>query len=311
MQPVVSVSPVFSSAGKLTLNSARNFAPVLINRKRPDIPHKADKLFAFTLERKTPAADFINRHHSFHALIHSFRDKEHMVTVLDFVHSTFVLSVHIILKHISTSGSMRMPSFVSGIAGVAFSIIFVIIFISFLFDFRYCRHILSTLPICRILPAAKHRQNAKAPLPAKTAGLKNKERNEHDGESVLCIEEILLPHLLYILYQIFRQAQIFVGFFFAGSRWRQSAFNAASGSRYNIRQLVSGILYSASSFLPPAASLYKQTKPHASHCTTWPASTLPPALSSLQGKSQTSVCEQPFFPGAFGAGNHVSGAINK
>ena len=48
----------------------------------------------------------------------------------------------------------------------------------------------------------------------------------------------------------------------------QSAFNAASGSRYNIRQLVSGILYSASSFLPPAASLYKQTQPHASHCTT-------------------------------------------
>ena len=102
---------------------------------------------------------------------------------------SFVLSVHILLKHISTSGSMRMPSFVSGIAGVAFSIIFVIIFISFLFDFQYCRHILSTLPICRILPAAKHRQNAKAPLPAKTAGLKNKERNEHDGESVLCIEE--------------------------------------------------------------------------------------------------------------------------
>ena len=127
---------------------------------------------------------------------------------------------------------MRMPSFVSGIAGVAFSIIFVIIFISFLFDFRYCRHILSTLPICRILPAAKHRQNAKAPLPAKTAGLKNKERNEHDGESVLCIEEILLPHLLYILYQIFRQAQIFVGFFF---RWQQMT---TIGIQCSIRQPV-------------------------------------------------------------------------
>ena len=174
--------------------------------------------FALTLKRKAPAADSFNGHYRFYAIIHPFRNEEHMVTILDFVHSTFVLSVHIILKHISTSGSMRMPSFVSGIAGVAFSIIFVIIFISFLFDFRYCRHILSTLPICRILPAAKHRQNAKAPLPAKTAGLKNKERNEHDGESVLCIEEILLPHLLYILYQIFRQAQIFVGFFFAGSR---------------------------------------------------------------------------------------------
>ena len=116
--------------------------------------------------------------------------------------------------------------------------------------------------------------------------------------------------LVYIIPDFSASAN-FCRIFFAGSRWRQSAFNAASGSRYNIRQLVSGILYSASSFLPPAASLYKQTKPHASHCTTWPASTLPPALSSLQGKSQTSVCEQPFFPGAFGAGNHVSGAINK
>ena len=61
---------------------------------------KSDKLFAFTLKRKASAADFINRHHSFHALIHSFRDKEHMVTVLDFVYSTFILSVHILLKHI-------------------------------------------------------------------------------------------------------------------------------------------------------------------------------------------------------------------
>ena len=85
-----------------------------------------------------------------------------------------------------------MPSFVSGIAVIGFAIIF----ISFFFVFRHCRHILSTLTICRILPAAKHRQNAKAPLPAKTAGLQNKERNEHDGESVLCIEEIFLSSSL-------------------------------------------------------------------------------------------------------------------
>ena len=34
-------------------------------------------------------------------------------------------------------------------------------------------------------------------------GFFNKERNS-DGESVLCTEEIVFPHLLYILYQIFR-----------------------------------------------------------------------------------------------------------
>lgn len=50
MQSVFSVSPVLSSAGKFLFNPASNFAPVLVNRKRPDIPHKADKLFAFTLE---------------------------------------------------------------------------------------------------------------------------------------------------------------------------------------------------------------------------------------------------------------------
>ena len=44
-------------------------------------------------------------------------------------------------------------------------------------------------------------------------GFLNKERN-FDGESVLCTEKMLFPHLLYILYQIFRRAQIFVGFSF-------------------------------------------------------------------------------------------------
>ena len=247
MQPVVSVSPAIISAGKFPFNPASNFKPVLINRKRPDIAHKSDKLFALTLKRKAPAADSFHGHYRFYAIIHPFRNEEHMVTILDFVHSTFVLSVHILLKHISTSGSMRMPSFVSGIAGVAFSIIFVIIFISFLFDFQYCRHILSTLPICRILPAAKHRQNAKAPLPAKTAGLKNKERNEHDGESVLCIEEILLPHLLYILYQIFRQAQIFVGFF---------SLAADDDNRHSMQHPAAGTIFVSwypESCIPPAA----------------------------------------------------------
>lgn len=40
----------------------------------------------------------------------------------------------------------------------------------------------------------------------------NKERN-FDGESVLCTGKTSLPHLLYIVYQIFRYMQIFVGFF--------------------------------------------------------------------------------------------------
>ena len=48
-------------------------------------------------------------------------------------------------------------------------------------------------------------------------GFLNKERN-YDGESVLCTEEMLFPHLLYILYQIFRRAQIFVGFFCSRGR---------------------------------------------------------------------------------------------
>ena len=41
---------------------------------------------------------------------------------------------------LTASGSRRMPSFVSGIIGT----IFVIIFISFLFAFRYCRHVIYT-----------------------------------------------------------------------------------------------------------------------------------------------------------------------
>ena len=51
---------------------------------------------------------------------------------------------------------------------------------------------------------------------AQATGFLNKERN-YDGESVLCTEEMLFPHLLYILYQIFRKAQIFVGFFISSS----------------------------------------------------------------------------------------------
>ena len=52
-------------------------------------------------------------------------------------------------------------------------------------------------------------------------GFLNKERN-FDGESVLCTEEMLFPHLLYILYQIFRRAQIFVGFSFGQQKKQES-----------------------------------------------------------------------------------------
>ena len=57
-------------------------------------------------------------------------------------------------------------------------------------------------------------QNAKAPLPAKTAGLQNKERNEHDGESVLCIEEIFLSSSLVYIIPYFPAGANFCRIFF-------------------------------------------------------------------------------------------------
>ena len=159
-----------------------------------------------------------------------------------------------------------MPSFVSGIAVV----IFVIIFISFLFVLRHCRHILSTLTTCRILPAAKHRQNAKAPLPAKTAGLQNKERNEHDGESVLCIEEIFLSSSLVYSIPDFQKTANFCRIF---SR------SADDGNRHSMQHPAAGTIFvswPSESGIPPAAfhtisSLYRyrRAKPPIRHCTSF------------------------------------------
>ena len=58
-------------------------------------------------------------------------------------------------------------------------------------------------------------QNTKSPLPAKTAGLQNKERNEHDGESVLCIEEIFLSSSLVYIIPYFPSGANFCRIFFA------------------------------------------------------------------------------------------------
>lgn len=75
------------------------------------------------------------------------------------------------------------------------------------------------------LPAVKKRTAAKVLRPF----FRNKERN-CNGESVLCIEEILLPQLLYIVYQVFRRAQIFVGFF--RSRRRPGAAGGFSRAEF-------------------------------------------------------------------------------
>lgn len=258
MQPVVSVSPVFSSAGKLTLNSARNFAPVLINRKRPDIPHKADKLFAFTLERKTPAADFINRHHSFHALIHSFRDKEHMVTVLDFVYSTFIFSVHIFLEHI--------PYYLRQQADAFFCIWYYwYYFCHYFYLLSFC---LPALPACNL-----HLQYAGFCRPQNIGRISAERKSPAAGKDSRALKQrkertrrrIRLMNLGRFFFLI---SCIYYTRFFGGRKFlsdfsrapvgsRQSAFNAASGSRHNICQPVSGSLHPASSFLQPAVSLYR------------------------------------------------------
>lgn len=80
---------------------------------------------------------------------------------------------------------------------------------SFLFLFLYIQY----AGFCR-------QQNAKAPLPAKTAGLKNKERNEHDGESVLCIEEIFLSSSLVYSIPDFPAGANFCRIFFAAAGGR-------------------------------------------------------------------------------------------
>lgn len=76
-------------------------------------------------------------------------------------------------------------------------------------------------------------------------------------------KKISLPQLLYIVYQIFRLAQIFVGFF----RWQQMT---TIGIQCSIRQPVQ--YSSAGEFcIPPAVfrtviSLYRRAKPPARHC---------------------------------------------
>ena len=110
-----------------------------------------------------------------------------------------------------------------------------------------------------------HRQNAKAPLPAKTAGLQNKERNEHDGESVLCIEEdFSSSSLVYIIPD-----------FPAGANFCRIFSRAPAGSRHSAAGS-SRIFVSWSSepgILPAAfrtiSSLYRRAKPPACHCTSF------------------------------------------
>ena len=160
-------------------------------------------------------------------------------------------------------------------------LLFLPLFLSPFFVFRHCRHILSTLTICRILPAAKHRQNAKAPLPAKTAGLQNKERNEHDGESVLCIEEDFSSSALVYSIPDFQKTANFCRIF---------SLAADDDNRHSMQHPAAGTIFVSwypEFCIPPAVfrtviSLYRRAKPPARHCTSFrldrPAFSRPPYL---------------------------------
>ena len=68
---------------------------------------------------------------------------------------------------------------------------------------------------CRILPTAKHHigRTQKPRCRQRQRGFKTKKGTNTTANPSYVLKKISLPHLLYILYQIFRQAQIFVGFF--------------------------------------------------------------------------------------------------
>ena len=118
------------------------------------------------------------------------------------------------------------------------------------------------------MPAAKHRQNAKAPLPAKTAGLQNKERNEHDGESVLCIEEIFLSSSL-----VYSIPDFPVGANFCRIFW----LAADDDNRHSMQHPAAGTIFFSwypEFCIPPAVfrtviSLYRRAKPPTRHCTSF------------------------------------------
>ncbi|RHS00235.1 hypothetical protein DWW20_16685 [Ruminococcus sp. AF14-5] len=87
--------------------------------------------------------------------------------------------------------------------------------------------------------SAEYRQNAKAPLPAKTAGFKTKKGTNATANPSYASGKIFLPHLLYIVYYIFRRTQIFVGFF-AGA-CRQPAIGIQCSIRQPAQYLSAGI----------------------------------------------------------------------
>ena len=68
---------------------------------------------------------------------------------------------------------------------------------------------------CRILPTAKHHigRTQKPRCRQRQRGFKTKKGTNTTANPSYVLKKISLPHLLCILYQIFRQAQIFVGFF--------------------------------------------------------------------------------------------------
>ena len=101
-------------------------------------------------------------------------------------------------------------------------------------------------------------------------GSKTKKGTNTTANPSYVLRKFFFPHLLYIVYQIFRLAQIFVGFF---SR------SADDGNRHSMQHPAAGTIFvswHSESGIPPAAfhtisSLYRyrRAKPPTRHCTSF------------------------------------------
>ena len=189
---------------------------------------KSDKLFAFTLKRKAPAADFINGRYRFHTIIHSFRDKEHMVTVLDFVYSTFIFSVNIFLEHVPYRFRQQADVFFCiWYCCYCFCHYFYLLFLSSgIAGISYLH--LQYAGFCQPQNIGK---TQKPRCRQRQRGFKTKKGTNTTANPSYVLRKFFFPHLLYIVYQIFRLAQIFVGFF----GWQQMT---TIGIQCSIRQPV-------------------------------------------------------------------------
>ena len=101
-----------------------------------------------------------------------------------------------------------MPRKVSGLLAYIYSIP------DFLAGANICRIFLPAAE-CRILPTAKHHigRTQQPRCRQRQRGLKTKKGTNTTANPSYVLRKFFFPPLLYIVYQIFRRAQIFVGFF--------------------------------------------------------------------------------------------------